>query len=729
MRRRWSGIGAELVPLVLILAGLAGSLALVVTVHRRYVARPAPRSTVAVVSPPTPIPPKPPPIPTPVVEPPPEPPAPVPEDPTPRAVEKYTQAEAEQLLEASRADRKAASIEEARKAALVESEKWRRRESLARLQLNSVDAKVRKFESQVEALALERDALEKERDARKALASKAQSRPSQAILPHRGQNGTWRRPIVIECVNGMAILRPLGIGFGLLEIASGFGPTSNAFVATVAREAIRVQGQSSPDGQAVVPYIFFLVRPDGIRPYYEARGRLEPLGITFGYELADQDWEVDFPDLDDVKAWDGSAPSTPGGLDPLVATPNRPGGDKTKAEDEDFPSWGLSNRGASSRSVEPPGGEFVWPTSPRPAPGNGGGVDVGSSTGSSRGMAGDPGSSGTRPKASRPVGLPDVPAWIDSPRGGNDPRNAVAGPAGSNRPSGSPSDAPRELALGGGPIRPLEPTPSASPIPDEVPPPGLPPALEAPATNRGSTESSDDPANSFVWPRPSDGGARPRRPGPGSKPGGDPASPDHSSPNRHAGPFSRPLAMGLDPSEAPGSPGSPVESDPTRPDGEASGGTGSRGQAGTSGGSPPSGTIGAGGMPSGGSPPSAAGSNGPAGSPSVPSPKIIDRRFEIVLVCGPRGVVVQPGSYRVTAEALKDRDGLLKKQMVALVKARRTADPSVIVEPRVRFLIQPGGEKTYFASRSQFLLTGLDWPMSTQVADPDHLSIIPAETW
>jgi len=91
-----------------------------------------------------------------------------------------------------------------------------------------------------------------------------------------------------------------------MELSSGFGPASNPFVATVAREAIRIQGSHSPDGQAVVPYIFFLVRPDGIRAYYEARGRLEPLGITFGYELADQDWEVEFPNLDDVKTWDGS---------------------------------------------------------------------------------------------------------------------------------------------------------------------------------------------------------------------------------------------------------------------------------------------------------------------------------------------------------------------------------------------------------------------------------------
>jgi hypothetical protein len=155
------------------------------------------------------------------------------------------------------------------------------------------------------------------------------------------------------------------------------------------------------------------------------------------------------------------------------------------------------------------------------------------------------------------------------------------------------------------------------------------------------------------------------------------------------------------------------------------------GQAGASGapsassGQPPQGASGIGiGMPSTGTPPSGSPPSKPgSGSPTLPdlgSGRIIDRRFEIVVVCGPRGVIVQPGGYRVTAEALKDRDGLLKKQMVALVKTRRAADPKVILEPKVRFLVQSGGSKTY---------SGLDWPMTTQVADPDSLSILPSEGW
>ena len=816
MSRPRSGIGAELAPLVLILACLAGSLALIVMVHRRATSRPPEKPVVAVALPPAPAPTVPGPTSIPVAEPEPPPP-PTPEDPTPKVVAKLTSAEADQLLEASRADRKATALEAARKAALAESERWRRRESLVKLQLDSLDSKVRKLENNVDDLALERDALEKELDARKALAAQDRSRPGQAILPHRGQNGTWRRPIVVECGNGMAILRPQGIGFGLLDLASGFGPASNPFVAAVAREAIRIQGNRSPDGQMVIPYIFFLVRPDGIRAYYEARGRLEPLGITFGYELADQDWEVDFPDLDDVKTWDGSAPSRPDGVDPLAQSPGRsPGG--SPAEDDEFPSWGSRRGGGPGRFDDAPGGEFAWPPRSR-APGSGGGR---ASLGNLRGASGSgPIPGGGDPSGDRAAGPPglsdDGDPLAGVPTGGpgrppDGPRGSRGVGPGSGAGDGAgdppPGPAPRELSLGRGPGKPLDfgdlnpprrpspystaggTAPAPAPAPTrpggrgtadlaggpppaapgaqgvDGPPPALPPSAVDGSQGPKDAEAlpKDDPANTFVWPAKR--GADPRgKPGtrPGQPSGGDSEPVDNSPPARHLGPFSKPLAMGLDSlatSSPPGSSDPSPEGDPSQPDGPsttgpgdvgrprsgASGGTSKNqgqggspsdargiGQGGTPNVKPPQGTVGVGmpGMPSMISPPSSP-PDGAKRSPSLPDPSpssIIDRRFEIVVVCSARGVIVQPGSYRVTADALKDRDGLLKKQIVALVKAKRTADPKTTIEPKVRFLVQPGGDKTYWAARGQFLLSGLDWPVSTHVSDPDHPSILPSESW
>src|SRR5947208_296332 len=86
MRRPRSGIGAELVPLVLILACLAGSLGLIVVVHRRASTRPGPGPVVAVAPPPPPAP-----VPVPEAKPAPppvaEPEAPEPEPPPPPPAE------------------------------------------------------------------------------------------------------------------------------------------------------------------------------------------------------------------------------------------------------------------------------------------------------------------------------------------------------------------------------------------------------------------------------------------------------------------------------------------------------------------------------------------------------------------------------------------------------------------------------------------------------------------
>ena len=794
MSRPRSGIGAELAPLVLILAALAGSLALIVAVHWRASQPKAPRPPVALAPSPSPPAPKPLPIaipaPTPVAEPEPEPdepeppPPPAPEDPTPKVLAKLTAEEAGQLLEASKADRRATALEEARRAAQLESERWRRRNSLARLQLDSLDAKVRKIETEADELALERDALEKEVDARKAMASQARSRPSTAILPHRGQNGTWRRPIVIECANGMATLQPQGIGFGLLELGSGFGPASNPFVAAVAREAIRIQGSHSPDGQSVTPYIFFLVRPDGIRAYYEARGRLEPLGITFGYELADQEWEIDFPDLDDLKAWDGS-PST--GLPDSTPKkiPRPPGG--FAAEDDDFRSFELPRRSAAALR-NGAGGDFAWPRTSRAIAGaarppvqQGLEPMKGAPTPRSGGLRF---SNSSDNRGIKPVGTGD---------GGDQDVAARVGLGGSGDGSGGGSAQPIFPPGSGSSISPLPPgegpgvRDGASPASLEnrpIPRPGGDPTTLTPALSRGEREEdpgtgakattakpSDDPANSFVWP------ARPAS-GPAGKPAGRPSlpgpdSPDPSPPVRHVGPFSRPLAMGLDPvppPNAPPAPRNPVNADPTRPDGPTAdpsnpdpsppstggGVPGPRGSAGSpsdirgigQGGAPnvqpPPGSIGVGmpGIPADGSPPAdlapPADLTPPPGQPNLKRPaplpevrsgSVVDRRFEVVLVCGPKGVIVQPGAYRVTTDALKDRDGLLKKQVVALVKAKRTADTSTVIEPRARFLVQPGGEKNYWTARGQFLMSGLDWPMTTQVAESNQLAILPSESW
>ncbi len=791
-----AGIGAELVPLVLILAGLAGSVTLIVSAQRRAAERkPSKPPAVVAIAPapprPTPRPAPAPAAPEPAPEPEPPPPPP-PEDPTPKALAKLTAAEAEQLLETSKADRRTAALEVARREAVETAERWRRRESLVHAQLDSLDGKVRRLEAEADELAFERDALEKERDARKAAASRARSRPGQAILPHKGQNGTWRRPIVVECRNGMAILQPGGVEFGLFELDSSFGATSNPFVRAVAREAVRVQGRATPDGSPVVPYIFFVVRPDGIRPYYEARGRLEPLGISFGYELADQDWQVEFPDLDEVGAWDGSIPLARADADPGPAA-RRLGG--SPAENAEFPPWPPSRRTT--------GDAADWPATVPGLAGIAGGEPGGpgrdrSATGHSRAGRGpgpEPDAGGSGLADGPPPGYPDgfdpggnatgLPPGRPRGESGNDPkprlglgRDGAGRPAGSRNPPATSTSNPRgdgpslvsSGRTGGEQVAATEGTQAArqegppgssletaGPDPPKVGTGAL--ALEGPKPgprpgDPGGARDEADPTSTFVWPTPSsadrkprdrsaggddDGSRLPDRPRAGASPKPDPTAPDGLGGGGLPPSGSEDDAKGARPAS-----GKPKG---TKPDGSGNDASGGEQAAramigpGSAAGSPPAGSA---------PPPGAAGLGlpvPPAGMTSTSPPalppksrsslsipdlspgRLVDRTFEVVVVCGPRGVIVQPGGYRATAAALKDRDGLFQKQIVGLVKARRSADPRVVVEPRVRFLVQSGGFETYRVARSQFLLSGLDWPSTTQVADPDRLATLPMEGW
>ena len=804
--RRWkSGIGAELVPLVLILACLGGMFGSILAVYRRVnVARVAPippaPPVVALLPEPVVEPAQPsyPPDPVPVPIPRPKAPAPAPVDPMPKVLAGLTAAEAEQLLEASKANRQAQALEEARQAAVVETERWRRRQSLIHAQINTLESKVRKVEINLDQMALERDALQRELDARKAAVERAKSRPGQAILPHKGPNGTWRRPIIVECRNGAAIIQPQGVEFGLHELETGFSPTSSRFVGAIAREAVRVQRQATPDGAPVVPYVFFLVRPDGIRPYYEARGRLEPLGVTFGYELADADWEVEFPDLDEVAAWDGSLPPSIRNSSPALA---RTQGARD-AEDTDFPTWPTARPGTQGSTRSNDSDPFTF-NARRMAGGSGSRLSTfmgqpahpaGNAGSGWNGSAGGPGGGGLGRTggdlASKSL-LADAPVpdrtGSESPQaaGSNGPRVTASGriiPAspgqgpdrrgtGSGQPAGR-VDLPTDLAG----LEPGSESSLAGPTTDPgmgrpvIDPPGelalSGPAIDPPPP-AGNVARPDptDPGSAFVWTGPRE------RTNPGRSDSVDEASPlglpataaDRAAPAPGAYPGSGQVARGnLAASEGEQAARRMFGSPP--PVGSLAGNP--------PGGSPPvPGALGVG-LPSSSMPPmmpmplpspsslpdrtqappsinsvssiplnlsmpphpptheeiaeAVRRQTSPHASPlpTLDGPgSIVDRTFEVVVVCNPQGVIIQPGTYRITAEAIRDREGLFKKEIVALVKARRAANPTIEVEPKIRFLIQPNGYPTYQAVRSQFFVSGLTWPTTTEVATPDPLAI------
>ena len=432
MTRPRPKIGAELLPVFLILACMVGTCVLVIATYRRASASRKMRAkvpvSVAAVDPP------PPPRVEPSPEPPPPPPEPPPrppeEDPTRMILARIGAEEVEQLLEAQAADRKAEALERARQVAEAESRRWRRRETLVRSQVDSLSERARKLEEETDALALERDALARERDATKAVLAKARIRSSYAVLPNKAENGTWRRPIIVECSNGAVKLQPNGPSFTLLDLSAVLGARQSPLVAAVVHEVVRAQAKATPDGAPAVPYIFFIVRPDGIRPYYEARARLEPLGIAFGYELVDQDMELDYPDLDNLDEWDGSAPLQL----PLVMTGSNDAPRPSRVSGRD--------RGDSPDA-------FVWPGRSQGPPAEGDSPGSGEAPGGQdlSGRGGLPGMGGDRGGGELAGGPGDEPG----PRGGFGPGGHDSGvPLGASSPlTGLPGDQPGREPQGG----------------------------------------------------------------------------------------------------------------------------------------------------------------------------------------------------------------------------------------------------------------------------------------
>src|SRR5262249_7826227 len=171
---------------------------------------------------------------------------------------------------------------------------------------------------------------------------------------------------------GSARLQRRGPAFSMLALAPLIHPRASPVVLAIAREMLHIERSETPDGAPAVPYLVFLVRPDGIRPYYEARARLEPLGIAFGYELIEQDLAVEIPHFDDLPAWGGTMP-----LDPTAGA----GGPLAARADRD----GRSGRSGARPSED--GSPGTWPPSEA---GGGGAAEAGSWSGDRprRGMGG-----------------------------------------------------------------------------------------------------------------------------------------------------------------------------------------------------------------------------------------------------------------------------------------------------------------------------------------------------
>jgi hypothetical protein len=128
-------------------------------------------------------------------------------------------------------------------------------------------------------------------------------------------------------------------------------------------------------------------------------------------------------------------------------------------------------------------------------------------------------------------------------------------------------------------------------------------------------------------------------------------------------------------------------------------------------------------------------------APTISQPdrpaKAIEVPFEIVVVCRRNDLLLHPGGWRLTTQALRDgagkggaiQESLLKQELRAVVRRRAQIDPLIRPRPSIKFLVEADGGTTFWIARRQLEFSGLDWPMSLQVAGPQSRRVFNKVTW
>ena len=96
-------------------------------------------------------------------------------------------------------------------------------------------------------------------------------------------------------------------------------------------------------------------------------------------------------------------------------------------------------------------------------------------------------------------------------------------------------------------------------------------------------------------------------------------------------------------------------------------------------------------------------------------------------------MLLHPGGYRLTTEVMQqqtpNKDGMLTREIVAMVRKRAIVDPLIRPKPKIKFLVETDGAETFWAARRQLLFALPDWPTSLQVAGPQNSHVFTKETW
>ncbi len=123
----------------------------------------------------------------------------------------------------------------------------------------------------------------------------ARQRTRFRIVAFDGTRGTTRRPIVLECRRDAIRFVPENVSLGPEDL-NGFTVRFNPLAQAVKALASfwEAWNESHPEpGMEPEPYVLLIVRPSGTVAFYVAQRLLAPTGIPFGYQLVQEDVELD----------------------------------------------------------------------------------------------------------------------------------------------------------------------------------------------------------------------------------------------------------------------------------------------------------------------------------------------------------------------------------------------------------------------------------------------------
>lgn len=192
-------------------------------------------------------------------------------------------------------DKQAAALEERRdQLTHLEDHIDRLKKNLDRLNAEMVSATRQGQTNTIDSstIAMLKDQITEEQLAIEELKEKkGNETPRVVIVPHKGPNGTTRRPIYVECTSEGLTIWPEGVKIAIDHLTSRRSRLANPLDAAlrVARiHAMKVYGDADP------PYPLLVVRPHGTDAYFHAIAAMEDWDDQYGYEMLDSGIELAF---------------------------------------------------------------------------------------------------------------------------------------------------------------------------------------------------------------------------------------------------------------------------------------------------------------------------------------------------------------------------------------------------------------------------------------------------